>query len=106
MTKQEQVDRIIKNEILTLANEMHEALQKIDFEVYCDAWVNTYNQEDDTYKEIMQFFIVTDWLAEKLSAIGEPVALDFYGLAWWGRTCCGQAIECDGTIQEIVEGLS
>jgi hypothetical protein len=63
---------------------------------YYEAWSN---KPLDT--EIMQTYIVTDWLAGKLNEIGEPVAIDFHGVCWWGRTCYGQSIEDDGTIQEI-----
>ena len=55
-------------------------------------------------KEICEWWAVSEWLADKLYEIGEPVLYSGYG-TWWGRTCSGQAIEMDGTIQKIVEGL-
>lgn len=95
------VDDIIQREIFCLANELDQVLYDKDVNAYLEAWEN---RSHDT--EIFQFFIVSDWLADKLSEIDEPVAKDFYGVSWWGRTCCGQAIEADGTIQKILENIS
>ncbi len=50
--------------------------------------------------EIYEWWLVTDWMAEALIAIGEPVLDNGYGY-WWGRTCTGQRILMDGTLQEI-----
>lgn len=50
--------------------------------------------------EIFEWYRVTDWLAEELINIEEPVLDNDYG-TWWGRTCCGQSIEMDGTIQKV-----
>jgi hypothetical protein len=60
---------------------------------------------DSEPQEIYQWYLVTDWLGDNLKAIGEPVLENDYG-TWWGRTCCGQAIELDGTIQKIVDNLN
>ena len=99
--KNEQVKRIIDKEILLLANELASALG----EDMTDAWENSYDEDTEEYVEVFQYYIVTDWLAEKLVNIGEPVCRDIHGINFWGRTCCGQAIEADGTIQKIVEAL-
>jgi len=54
------------------------------------------------YKEPLEFWIVSDWLAEKLREKGEVIIdyehVDFY---IWGRSCSGQAIYLDGVIREI-----
>jgi hypothetical protein len=55
-------------------------------------------------QEIFEWWLVTDWLADKLSAIGEPVLRSDYG-TWWGRTCTGQSIMLDGTLQKIAKSL-
>ena len=52
-------------------------------------------------QDIMEWWAVTEWLANHLIDIGEPVLDSDYGV-WWGRTCSGQAIDMDGTIQRIV----
>lgn len=51
-------------------------------------------------KEIFEWWSVTAWLGEKLNDMGEAVLKNDYGY-WWGRTCTGQAIILDGTIQKI-----
>lgn len=92
-------ERIIEREILSYqASLVNDALMGDLFDyddIYhpCDT--------DGEYREILQWFLVTEWLADKLRAIKEPVLLNEYG-TWWGRTCCGQAIILDGTIQEVV----
>jgi hypothetical protein len=41
-----------------------------------------------------------EWLREQ----DEPVAR-WKGQCWWGRTCCGQSIELDGTFQAISRSI-
>lgn len=57
-------------------------------------------------QEIFEFWIVTSWLAGKLSALGEPVCHDLYGTCVWGRTTTGQAIKIDGPIIDIQRQLN
>ncbi len=54
--------------------------------------------------EVLEWWIVSDYLFDKLKAKGETVE-QFYGLPIWGRTCSGQAIYCDYVIQEIYNDL-
>ena len=54
--------------------------------------------------EILEWWAVNDWLAEKLNAINEPVLSNAYG-HWWGRTCSGQAMIMDGTLQQIAAAI-
>lgn len=51
-------------------------------------------------QEIMEWWLCSDWLLEKLQARGEPVLHTDYG-DWWGRTCTGQSIILDGVIEDI-----
>lgn len=53
-------------------------------------------------QEIFEWWLVTDWLAGKLSKLGEPV-LEVGNCHWWGRGCSGQSIILDGTIQKIAQ---
>lgn len=62
-------------------------------------------QHPDEY-DILEHWIVTDWLAQKLAACGETVDEDFAGLAVWGRTTHGQAIAEDDVIAEICAGIN
>lgn len=50
--------------------------------------------------EIFEWWLVTDFLAFQLRGIGEPVLDNEYG-CWWGRTCTGQSILLDGTLQQL-----
>ena len=54
--------------------------------------------------EIYEWWAVNDWLAEKLEEIGEPVLSNSYG-HWWGRTCTGQAMIMDGTLQRVAAAI-
>jgi len=52
-------------------------------------------------KEIFEWWIISEHLAEKLKDLGEPILENDYG-TWWGRTCTGQAIMLDSVIRKIV----
>ena len=54
--------------------------------------------------EIYEWWAVTEWLAQKLVSIGEPVLDNAYG-HWWGRTCTGQGMLMDGTLQQIAREI-
>lgn len=53
------------------------------------------------YREVYEHWIVSDWLADKLSEKGEKVDKDFAGMTIWARTTTGQAIYCDHVIEQI-----
>lgn len=62
------------------------------------------NGFEPEYKEVFEWWLVTDYLADKLREIEEPVlVVDDFTI--WGRTCTGQAIELDGTIQQIARNI-
>jgi hypothetical protein len=52
-------------------------------------------------REVYEHWIISNWLADKLEAHGEKVDHDFAGLTVWARTMTGQAIYCDGVIEDI-----
>lgn len=68
-----------------------------------DNYYNEYIEhlrDQQEMQDVMQWFIVSDWLASKLIEIGEPVlSTDNHTL--WGRTCYGQSLELDGTLQKV-----
>jgi hypothetical protein len=78
------------------------------FETEAAAWQDCCetNGIEPYITEALEYYLVSDWLAKRLQAKGKLVALDIYGLAIWGRTCCGQAIYQDAVIQEIYAELS
>lgn len=57
-------------------------------------------------REVYEHWIVSDWLADKLIEKGEKVDKDFAGLIIWARTTTGQAIYCDGVIEQITEEVN
>lgn len=62
-------------------------------------------EPSDDPVEALEHWIISDWLARWLEDKGEMITFDFMGLTIWGRTCSGQAIYCDGVIEEIVKDL-
>ena len=58
------------------------------------------NNEDE--KEIFEWWLVDDWMLDKLEEAGEPVLRTDYE-NWWGRTCSGQAVYLDSIMQKIYE---
>jgi hypothetical protein len=52
-------------------------------------------------REVYEHWIVTDWLAGQLEALGERVDRDFAGLNVWARTTTGQSITLDAAIGAI-----
>lgn len=54
--------------------------------------------------EVYEWWAISEWLAGELTTSGEPVLENNYGY-WWGRTCTGQAMIMDGTLQTIARRL-
>ena len=61
-------------------------------------------QNLDENSEIMEWWLVTPYMAELLKEKGEVILSD-YDCYWWGRTTSGQALYMDGVIQEIAEQI-
>lgn len=57
-----------------------------------------YNGEDRN--EIYEWYLVSDWFLSKLKEIDEPYLDNDYG-EYWGRTCTGQSIYLDYSIQKL-----
>lgn len=54
--------------------------------------------------EIYEYWLISEYLAEKLREHGEAV-FEYYGLTVWGRTTTGQAILLDGVIRKIAREM-
>ena len=102
-----QTQRFIAQEILTIANELVSKFWDMySYDVYevADNLID-YSEDSDEgeFKEVLQWYLITEYDYDKLNAIEEPVyyseELDMW---FWGRTCCGQLIEADGTIQQAL----
>lgn len=57
-------------------------------------------------REVFEHWIVSNWLASKLTALGEKVDTDFAGLTIWARTTTGQGIAQDWVIEKIAADLN
>jgi len=55
-------------------------------------------------EEVLEWWLVTAWLAEYLKAEGETIIEDL-DCCWWGRTQSGQAIYMDAVITEICQSF-
>ena len=51
--------------------------------------------------EALQFWLVSDWLADQLEDAGALVARDVMGFNVWGRTECGQALVMDADLRAV-----
>ena len=58
---------------------------------------------DPYTEEALQHWLVSDWLADKLEAVGGLVARDVMGFEVWGRTECGQSLTMDGTLSAVAD---
>ena len=61
-------------------------------------------QNLDENSEIMEWWLVTPYMAELLKEKGEVILSD-YDCYWWGRQTSGQALYMYGVIQEIAEQI-
>lgn len=52
-------------------------------------------------REVFEHWVVSDWLADRLTEKGEKVDKDFAGLTVWARTTTGQGIASDSVIEAI-----
>lgn len=73
-------------------------------EVHATSCCNSKDEPQNEPQEIYEYWLVSEYLGNKLKAKGEPV------LEWglhliWGRTTTGQAILLDGVISEICEDM-
>ena len=94
MTANEITDRLI----LDNQNLVVEELMRHDESL----WEELQNLNE--YSEIMEWWLVTPYMAELLKEKGEVILSD-YDCYWWGRTTSGQALYMDGVIQEIAEQM-
>jgi hypothetical protein len=114
--KQEQLRQFVSREVIycvshLISELMAKAEHHPDYtdDLYDFAYRQPTEEEiaegDENGTDIYEHWIVTDWLADKLIETGENVKKDFFGLTVWGRCTTGQAIYCDGVIEEIFDDL-
>tara|TARA_Y100000310_G_C20615028_1_gene780159 strand:- start:76 stop:444 length:369 start_codon:yes stop_codon:yes gene_type:complete len=108
MTIQEKRQNVIDKDIYCLANTLAEKLlteyydgdyilanalaEKLLTEYYegSEYVINVHNDidENDEYKEVYQYFIVSDWFAEQAIENGDYI-IETQDLFIWGRECYG-----------------
>ena len=62
--------------------------------------VISYDSIHNFDEEVLEWWLVTEWLAEYLKAEGETIIEDL-DCCWWGRRCSGQAIYMDAVMTQI-----
>ncbi len=88
--------RIIDNHVLHCQSSL------IDYLLSCELLLeNTVCLDNE---DILEWWLVTPWLARRLQDNGETV-IGQYDCNWWGRTCSGQAIYMDAVMVAICEWL-
>ena len=90
MTANEITDRLI----LENQNLVVEELMRHDESLFDSL------QNFDDSSEVLEWWLVTPYMADMLKEKGEVILSD-YDCYWWGRTTSGQALYMDGVIQEI-----
>jgi hypothetical protein len=98
--KHDEVNNLIEHEIFANATQFAIALYEQCGQFLPDDFYST--KDDD---EILQFWIVSEWLARKLIQNGKEVKL-LYGIYFWGRTTAGMALEDEEVLQQIAEQIS
>lgn len=73
---------------------------KEDEEITQEEFITDYIDNGYDQKEIMEWYLVSDWLLDKLKLKNETFIDNDYG-EYWGRCCTGQAIYLDYEIQEL-----
>ena len=92
---------IIGRDVFTLCNELVEYASENDEHIEFD---NVYIEEEDRYKDIFQYFIISEWLYEELDKINGCVA-QFKGLYIWGKTDLGQSMQMNHELKTIAKNV-
>jgi len=105
IANEERAKNIVKNEIFANQNSLVEKLISNET-IPIDDIQNYYapaeegSDEEEQPQDIMEWWLVSDWLKDALLKKGEPIIDNELG-KWWGRTTSGQAIYMDGVIKNI-----
>jgi Protein of unknown function (DUF3768). len=100
----ELAEHYLKSYIIINQNHLVDSVLKQEgsnLGIEIDNIVNLYD-EDEEIQEVLEWWLVDRWLADQLEQIGEPVLHADCG-DYWGRTCSGQSIILDGTLQKIAQ---
>lgn len=67
----------------------------------CTSCAWTGDDPDSEPQEVLEWWLVSGWLADQLDERGEVTLSDGQS-HWWGRCCSGQSILLDGIMQAII----
>jgi len=92
----------LENELEELENKSEEELKKINKKIEeLKTSKEELEEEQEIPQEILEWWAVSEWFAQKLEKQNEPIINNEYGI-WWGRTISGQSIFMDFVIRKIV----
>ena len=90
--------QIVNDLILDNQNLVIEELMKHDDSI----WDSLQNFDENS--EVLEWWLVTPYMADMLKNNGE-VILAAYDCYWWGRQTSGQGLSMDWVIQKIAEDI-
>lgn len=112
---QRKLEGFVNREVIYRVSMLAQYLQEIGVDEWYDEFENLsicpehgIECEDECETEpqkIYEYWIVTDWFANKLREHGEPIADNWHGLTVWGRGCSGQSIILDGVVRNIYKEI-
>jgi hypothetical protein len=79
-------------------NNESAAIFPSELQAWCDC--ATQNQITPYYVEVMEVWLVSDWMFDRLESLHQPV-IKWKGLPLWGRTGKGSALYQESLIEEI-----
>lgn len=99
------VEKLMEEEIISIDEiqnyyKSDEALKEDGFKTKAER-EEAKNRGEDV-NEVLEWWLVSDWLIERLEEKGEPILKTDYE-TWWGRTTSGQAIILDYVIEKIYD---
>jgi len=100
MSLQENTKWIVHNNVYSCVTDLVEMLLSTNY--YSIEDFLNWDIEENIEAEPLEYWIVSDWLAEKLACHGEMILERGLGDIW-GRTISGQSICIDGVIEEIAK---
>lgn len=65
--------------------------------------ISAFSSKEGEDVDALEYWLVSEWLAEKLKEKGEPATTNFLGLPVWGRCTTGSAPYTDEVIEEIYD---
>ena len=71
-----------------------------DTPLHSDEFSNWYDEDECEWKDVLEWYVVDEWLVKKLEDKGEVVSGALFN-SLWGRQESGQAIFMDNIIRDI-----